>query len=313
MNRLPTLGGRLFLGDGGLETTMMFEEGIDLPCFASFLLLSHETHRQALRRYYAGYIEIARNQGLGFTLDTPTWRANRDWGERLGYSASELAEINRSAVRFADEIRAAEETGSTPIALCGTIGPRGDAYHPANAMAAEEAERYHAEQIRTFGDAGVDMVCAYTLSYAAEAVGIVNAAHAIGIPVSISFTVETDGRLPSGERLAEAVEHVDEETGGAAAFFMINCAHPVHFALELRRGGPWLQRLGGIRVNASRKSHAELDRATTLDAGDPVELASAYGELQPHVPELGIVGGCCGTDQRHVAQICSAWLTGGAS
>ncbi len=275
MNRLPTPGGRLFLADGGLETTMMFGEGIDLPCFASFLLLSDEAHTEALRRYYAGYIEIARSHGLGFTLDTPTWRANGDWGERLGYSATELAEINRSAVRFAEEIRAAEETGSSPIALCGTVGPRGDAYHPANVMAAEEAERYHAEQIRTFGDAGVDMVSAYTLSYTAEAVGIVNAASAIGAPVSISFTVETDGRL--------------------------------------RRGGPWLQRLGGIRVNASRKSHAELDRATTLDAGDPVELACAYGELKPHVPALGIIGGCCGTDQRHVAQICSAWLSGRAS
>ena len=289
---------------------MIFGEGIELPCFASFLLLSDEVNRQALRRYYARYIEIARDRGLGFTLDTPTWRANPDWGENLGYSGPELAAINREAVAFAEEIRAVEETDSTPIALCGTIGPRGDAYHPANVMSASQAQRYHAVQVQSFSDTGADMVSAYTLSYSAEAVGIVRAAGEVGMPVSISFTVETDGRLPSGQPLRDAIEQVAAETDGAAEFFMINCAHPTHFAPVVKPGGQWLERLGGVRANASRKSHAELDRAGTLDSGDPAELACSYQELKPHLSAVRILGGCCGTDQRHVERIASEWLEG---
>jgi S-methylmethionine-dependent homocysteine/selenocysteine methylase len=307
--RLPRLERpKLFVGDGGLETTMIYEEGIELPCFASFLLLRNGRGRDALRRYYLTYMAVARRYGAGFTLDTPTWRANADWGEKLGYSATELAEANRDAVQLLEQLRSAEETAEMPIALCGTIGPRGDAYHPASTMSAEEAERYHASQIATFRETAADMVSAFTLSYAEEAVGIVAAATAAQLPVSIAFTVETDGRLPSGQPLGDAIEQVDAVTGGAAAYFMINCAHPTHFAATLERGGAWLGRLGGIRPNASRKSHGELDRATTLDSGDPDELGSEYGKLRRYAPSLRVLGGCCGTSPRHVASICEHWV-----
>ncbi len=308
-DRLPRLDcDRMYLGGGGLETTMIYREGIDLPHFASFLLLRDDRGRDALRRYYRGYLQVAHRHGLGFTLDTPTWRANADWGQQSGYSPQELADVNRAAVRFVETVRVEHETTETPIALCGTIGPRGDAYRPARAMAAAEAERYHSPQVATFREAGVDMVSAFTLAYAEEAVGIVRAADQLGVPVSISFTLETDGRLPSGVTLSEAIDEVDAATRGACAYFMINCAHPVHFAAELERGGRWIERLGGIRANASRKSHAELDRASTLDAGEPAELGAHYKALKPHTRNVRVLGGCCGTDPRHVASICENWL-----
>jgi homocysteine S-methyltransferase len=307
--RLPRPGsGRLFMGDGGMETTMIFDNGFELPCFASFLLLGDEAGRRALRDYYASYLEIARRNGLGFTLDTPTWRANADWGAQLGYDERALAKVNAAAVAFAEQVRSEWETTETPVAVCGTIGPRGDAYHADRHMSPEEAERYHAPQIGTFARTTADMVSAYTLAYADEAAGIVRAAVAAAMPVSISFTVETDGTLPSGQPVDEAIEQVDRLTGGAARFFMINCAHPTHFAAAVQRGGPWLERLCGIRANASRKSHAELDEADGLDSGDPAELAASYAMLKPHLRAVRLVGGCCGTNTRHIAAICETWL-----
>lgn len=306
-------GTRLYLGDGGLETTMIFERGLDLPCFASFTLLDSPEGREALGDYYRGYIEIARRNQVGFTLDTPTWRANPDWGAELGYSPEALAEVNRNAVELARGIDAAEETETTPIAICGTLGPRGDAYSPEDLMSAEEAAEYHAAQVRVFAEADVDMVAAYTLAYAEEGVGIARAAAAAGVPVVISFTLETDGRLPSGEPLGEAIERVDAETSAAPAYFMINCAHPSHFAAVVEAAGPWRQRLGGIRANASRRSHEELDEAAELDSGDPDQLAEEYLRLKKALPALCVLGGCCGTDTRHVAGICERWLADAGS
>lgn len=287
---------------------MIFQRGFELPCFASFLLLRDAAGIEALRGYYRDYIDIARRHGTGFTLDTPTWRASADWGAQLGYSAAALADVNRQAVDLAQEIRAAEETPTTPIAVCGTLGPQGDAYHPAQLMSASEAEGYHADQVRVFAGSGVDMVAAYTLAYVEEGVGIARAAAAEGVTVSISFTLETDGRLPSGEPLGEAIERVDADTAGAPAYFMVNCAHPSHFAGVIEGAGPWIERLGGIRANASRRSHEELDEATELDSGDPVELAAEYRTLKAYLPAVRVLGGCCGTDTRHIARVCQDWL-----
>jgi homocysteine S-methyltransferase len=298
-------GERLFIGDGGLETTMIFREGFELPEFAAFTLLAEPAGREALRRYYGDFIEIAAGHGIGFTLDTPTWRASSGWGEKLGYSVASIADVNREAVELAAEIRAEAEGPGPPIAVCGVLGPEGDGYHPDTVLGEGEAEAYHAPQVEVLAAAGVDMVAAYTLTYAEEAIGMVRAA--AGAPISIAFTLETDGRLPSEEPLGEAIERVDAETAGAATYFMVNCAHPTHFASVIERGGPWLERLGGIRANASRLSHAELDEMDDLDDGDPGELAAEYRALEPQLPALRVLGGCCGTDKRHIAAICSAW------
>lgn len=297
-------GSQMFIGDGGLETVMIFEEGFELPEFASFTLLREEAGRAALRRYYEGFLAIAAEYGTGYTFDPPTWRASEKWGAALGYSPAEIADLNREAVAFAREVceRAA---GEVPVSIAGTIGPEGDGYSPESFLSAAEAEEYHAKQVAVFASEGVDMVSGFTMTYVEEAVGIVRAAAAAGLPVSVSFTVETDGRLPSGEPLREAVERLDAETGGAALYQMINCAHPTHFAADLAGEAAWLGRIGGVRANASRRSHAELDEAEELDSGNPEELGAEYAALESRLPDLRVVGGCCGTDQRHVASICA--------
>ena len=307
-SELPQLSGNLFITDGGMETTLIFKEGIDLPHFASFDLLRSDDGRRALRDYYGTYVALARDRGVGLLLDTPTWRANRDWGELLGYTEEELASVDREAVQLVEELRTAD---GPPIVVSGCVGPRGDGYQPGRLMTAEEAQRYHLPQVETFGDSGADLVSALTLNYAEEAVGIVRAAASAGLPVVVSFTVETDGRLPNGQELPAAIEQVDAATDGAAAYFMINCTHPTHFAHVLEEGEPWLERLGGLRANASRKSHAELDESDALDDGDPEELGGQYAELRSRLPRVTVVGGCCGTDHRHIGAICDAWSRAG--
>jgi S-methylmethionine-dependent homocysteine/selenocysteine methylase len=308
-HRLPQLdAARPFLTDGGLETTLIFHRGLDLPCFAAFDLLKHDGGRDELRNYFEPYVALARDRGVGFVLDTATWRANPDWAARLGYSRDELAAANRAAVALAEEIRAAGEADGTPIVINGVIGPRGDGYDPAELMSADEAVRYHAGQIATFADCATDMVTAVTMTHPGEAIGIARAARDHGLPAVISFTLETDGRLPDGCPLSEAIERVDAETDGSAAYFMINCAHPTHFAGVLEEDGPWRERIGGLRANASAKSHAELDEAEELDEGDPDVLGAEHGALRPRLGAVTVLGGCCGTDRRHVDAIGRAWM-----
>jgi S-methylmethionine-dependent homocysteine/selenocysteine methylase len=301
---LPQLSSdRPFITDGGLETTLIFHQGLDLPDFAAFTLLGDEAGEAALRRYFESYLAIARDQGTGIVLDSATWRANPDWAERLGYSPDRLAEANRRAVALVEGLR---EPG-VPTVLNGVVGPRGDGYVVGETMSAGDAEAYHAEQIGTFATTAVDMVSAITMTYVDEAIGIARAAGAAGLPAVISFTVETDGRLPSGQPLREAIEQTDAETGSSPAYYMVNCAHPTHFAGVLEDGG-WLERIGGLRANASTMSHAELDEATELDEGDPEQLAADHRALRDRLPNVAVLGGCCGTDDRHVGAIARAWV-----
>ncbi|GJD54038.1 hypothetical protein OPKNFCMD_6818 [Methylobacterium crusticola] len=305
---LPQVRGGIFLADGGLETTLVFLKGIDLPSFAAFPLVLSEAGRETLTRYFAPYLAEAKRRGVGFILDTPTWRANPDWAEKLGLGLDDLLEANHRAVTFAAELRDKAGVPSISIVLNGVIGPRGDGYVVGSAMTADEAARYHRPQIEALRDGGADMVSAITMTYAEEAVGIARAARACGMSVALSFTVETDGRLPSGQDLKAAIEETDAATGNTPAYYMINCAHPDHFRGALASGEPWLNRILGIRANASRKSHAELDVSTELDIGDPAELGRQYRDLRSHLPNLRVFGGCCGTDHRHIAAICEACL-----
>jgi len=293
----------LFLTDGGLETTLVFRDGIELPDFAAFPLVDSEKGRAALAAYYAAYLDLAERLGLGIVLDTPTWRANPDWGARLGYDAEQLAALNRRAVKMISEYAA--ERASLPIVLNGVIGPRGDGYVVGSTMSAAESAAYHALQVHAFADAGAQMVSAITMTYADEAIGVAMAASAAGLPAVISFTVETDGALPSGQKLGDAITHVDNATDGSPSYYMVNCAHPTHFAGIIEDGGPWTRRIQGLRANASRLSHAELDEATELDRGDIDDLARRHVDLH-RVLDLRVLGGCCGTDDEHVAAIVTA-------
>lgn len=300
--QLPQLAGGMFLTDSGMETTLVFHEGMELPHFASFTLLDSEDGRKWVRGYYERHLQLAQDARAGFVLDTPTWRANADWGAKLGLTQQELAAVNAGAVAMMKELRALYAARVSPIVISGNIGPRGDGYVPGEMMSADEAEAYHRPQIETFATAGVDMVSALTLSYAAEAIGVVRASVNAGVASVISFTLETHGSLPSGQSLADAIEETDAATGAGAAYYMINCAHPDHFE-SVFTGAPWEQRIRGVRANASRRSHAELNEATELDAGNPEELAAQYAALLVRMPQVNVLGGCCGTDHRHVAAI----------
>lgn len=298
---LPHQSGDLVVADGGLETWLLFQEGIDLPDFAAFPLLDDEAGREALNRYFDHFAGIADDHGAGLVIDTATWRASPDWGPRLGYDEDGMVDVNARAVAFARDVAARHPGVRTWVN--GAVGPRGDGYVVGDAMSADEAARYHALQIRALAQAGADIVTAVTMTDVDEAIGIVRAALDAGIPVAIGFTTETDGRLPSGVAIGDAIGRVDAATGGAVEYFMINCAHPDHFRDQLTDGAGWQSRVQAVRANASRLSHAELDEADELDRGDPAELADLYGELRELLPNLRIVGGCCGTDHDHVRHI----------
>jgi S-methylmethionine-dependent homocysteine/selenocysteine methylase len=305
-DRLPQLDGGLFLTDGGLETTLIFREGWELPRFEAFVLLNDVIGRMVLRAYFDRYVLMAIEAGAGFILESPTWRANSDWGKKLGYEAEALQRINRAAIEMMLDIRDRYETSASPMVISGCIGPRGDGYDTGTLMSPEEAADYHGFQIGLFRDAGADLVSAFTMTNICEAQGIALAAKAANMPCVISFTVETNGRLPTGHSFAEAIEAVDAETGSSPAYYMINCAHPTHFAGVLESGAPWVERLRGLRANASRRSHAELDNAAELDNGNPEELGEQYAELLRRLPHINVLGGCCGTDHRHIKALGSA-------
>jgi homocysteine S-methyltransferase len=307
-NALPQLSGDVFLTDSGIETYLIFNEGFDLPEFASFVLVNDARGAAALDAYFRRHADIALQHGCGVILEAPTWRASRDWGSRIGYPAAELRRVNVSAVDLVSQVRGDyQDAASSPVVVSGCIGPRADAYRPAERMPEDEAEDYHREQIETLAATDVDLVHAMTIAYAAEAIGIARAAAHVGVPAAISFTTETDGRLPDGTSLTDAIVAVDTATDAVPVYYGINCAHPSHFELALP-GGAIGERIRCVRANASRKSHAELDESSTLDDGDPLELAGDYVRLRAQHPWISIVGGCCGTDARHMQGIADALL-----
>ncbi len=300
MNRMQSLlaARTPWLTDGGLETTMIFGEGLDLPYFAAFTLLDTDRGRAALTRYFTAYAELAREAGTGMVLDTATWRAGTTWGGVMGLDETRVRRINHDAVAFARAFRDAEETAGMPMLVNGVIGPSGDGYAIDEALTGEDAFDRHRVQAEALAEAGAEVITAVTMTHTGEAIGVARAAQAVGLPVVLSFTVETDGSLPSGESLGQAIADTDAATDGAAVYYMVNCAHPTHFSGVLR--GDWVARIGGIRANASRMSHAELDAATELDDGDPDEFGALYRDLGALLPNLRVIGGCCGSDHRHV-------------
>lgn len=301
------LGDRSWVTDGGLETDLLFNKGIDLPDFAAFPLVMDPDGADMLRGYFTEYAAIAHAVGAGLLLETPTWRANLDWATRLGYDVARLEAANHRAVELVRSV--ADEAGLPATLVSGNVGPRGDGYLAAGADPDEAAE-YHAPQARTLAAAGVDVVHAMTMSEPAEAIGVVRAARAVGVPVAISFTVETDGRLPDGTTLRDAVLTVD--AAEPPDWYGVNCAHPLHVspALDDRdaevQDGAWRSRVAAFRPNASTLSHAELDEMTELDPGDISLLTRSADDLRDYLPNLRVLGGCCGTDVTHVAAL---WRT----
>lgn len=307
----PQPDGQMFVTDGGIETHLIFNQGEDLPEMSAYLLNMSERGRNTMREYYRAYLPIARQAGQGFLFDTNTWRANPDWGLKVGYDASGLRAANIAAVAFCVEMQAEFAAAGVPSLISGVLGPRRDAWQYDKRMTVEEAQAYHAPQIEAFADTAADYVTAYTLTNVPEAVGIARAARDAQMPVVLSFTLETDGNLPGGKPLGVAIGEVDAATGAYPAYYMINCVHPIHFASTISNGEAWVSRIGGLRVNASMLSHAELDNSPTLDIGDWTDLAERYARILPLLPNIRVIGGCCGTDHRHISAICDACLPGG--
>jgi len=305
--QLPQLS-RPFLTDAGLETDIVFNRGIDLPHFASITLLASVQGREALADYFRGFLDLAARMGSGLILESATWRASSDWAQPLGLSPDELDTLNREAIAILAQLRDDYADRVPDVIVSGCLGPRGDGYDPGEIMSVDEAAQYHSRQASVLAGSGADMLSAITMTNIPEATGIALAARELGAEVAISFTVETDGRLPTSDTLAEAIAAVDSATDAYPAYYMINCAHPTHFAHSLHEGAAWTRRIGGIRANASRCSHAELDAMTELDMGDPDELAAEYRDLTRAFPGIRVMGGCCGTDLRHVTRIAEACL-----
>lgn len=303
--KLPHESEKLFLTDAGFETWLLFDKGFDMPCFAAYPLAENAKGRAAFDEYFAPIFELAQQNDTGFVLDTYTWRANPDWGLELGHDLDHLTTVNTNAVKTAEDMRSKLGQGLN-VLINGVIGPRGDGYDPKTVMSVQEAQDYHGFQIAIFAKTNVDMVSGLTLTNVPEAIGIANAAAKSGLPCVISFTLETNGRLPTGEALSDAIAQVDAQAVTKPAYFMINCAHPDHFANMIPLGADWTRRIGGVRANASRMSHAELDCCETLDDGDPVEFGTQYASLRKRLPNLKVFGGCCGTDHMHLSQICKS-------
>jgi S-methylmethionine-dependent homocysteine/selenocysteine methylase len=303
---LPQLSNGVFLTDGGLETDLIFHQGVELPCLAAYVLLEDEAGVERLARYFADYLAIAHELGTGFVLESPTWRASRGWASKIGTPLEALPSLNRKAIEMLAILRDQYASEVAPIVISGCLGSRFDAYRPEDSMSEHEAARYHRNQIATFSDTEADMVTALTLTNVPEAVAIARVAQEAELPTAISFTVETDGRLPTGPTLREAIEQVDDATDGTPAYYMINCAYPTHFEPALAPGEGWTERIRGLRANSSSKSHAELDDSPGLDEGNPAELGARYRSLLERLPHIRVLGGCCGTDARHIRQIAEA-------
>lgn len=302
---LPQLNGEWFLADAGIETDLIFNHGMEIREFAAHTLLPDAKSREAMATYFRTFLSLAREAGAGFILDSQTWKAHMHWAGDLGAGEKELHDANRESIEFIAGLRAEFAGDQKPIVLNGIIGPRGNAYGSGAGAVAAASQEYHARQIGWLAATDVDMITATTFPDADEAIGVVRAARAAALPVVVSFTVETDGKLPTGQSLQEAIEAVDGATDAAAAYFIVNCAHLDHFSHVLEDAA-WARRIHGLRCNASRLSHAELDQCETLDDGNPAEFGSQYKAVAAAMPWLNIFGGCCGTDLRHVTEVARA-------
>ena len=294
---LPHASDKYFLVYAGTGTDLIFNHGIELPGFASFPLLEQPETRAVLAGQMQALVQLAGEMGTGCILDAPTWMANADRAAPLGYDAESLRDVNKAGVALMEEVRQASGRDDVLVSAC--IGPRYDPYADIPSMTVEQARQYHGVQLAVLKETTVDLVTAYTFNRTSEAAGCVLAAKDIGLPIVMSLVVETDGCLADGTKLVDAVNQIEAETEGAALFYMVNCAHPTHFANALRAH----PRLKGVVANASSCSHAELDEAEDLDEGDPAQLGQQIADIMRGNTSIRVFGGCCGTDMRHLKQM----------
>ena len=304
---LPPIGsGEIFLTEGGSETEIMYRHGFDLPEFAMFPLLDNPKAVSAMRGVFTEHLDVAAEYGFSFLLTGLDYRASPDWGAKLGYSASALAEANIAAIEFLRDVSGGYGGQIPRLLIGGILGPRGDAYSLNQAISAESAEDYHAVQVETLKSAGVDFACAMTFNNVAESVGAARAAARIGVPLSISLTLNSSCRLQSGPSLADAVSEIDAQAGDDAPdFYLLNCSHPLEYEPALGLG-EWIKRLRGVRPNACPMDKIALCKLDHIEDGDPIELGAQIRDLSNRYPHMDIFGGCCGTGHSHLREIAKA-------
>ncbi|WP_159590444.1 homocysteine S-methyltransferase family protein [Chelativorans xinjiangense] len=301
---LPVAGsGPVFLTEGGSETEIMYRRGFELPEFAMFPLLDIPSAVTAMRDMFRAQLDVAAEFGLGFLLSGLDYRASPDWGAKLGYSATALADANIAAIGFLREIAGDYRDQIPSLLIGGILGPRGDAYGLNRDITAESAEAYHAVQLETLKRTQVDFTCAMTFNNIPEAVGAARAAARIGVPLSVALTLDRTHRLKSGPTLGEAIAEIDAQTGlDAPDYYLVNCSHPLEYEPALDDGA-WTRRLRGVRPNASKMEKMELCKLNHLEDGHPVELATQLSNLHARYPHMDVFGGCCGTGDKHLREI----------
>lgn len=304
---LPPMGsGEIFLTEGGSETEIMYRHGFELPEFAMFPLLDNPKAVSAMHGIFSKQLDVAAEFGLSFLLSGLDYRASPDWGAKLGYSPTALAEANTAAIDFLRDVAKGYEGQVPRLLFGGILGPRGDAYGLNREITADVAEEYHAVQLETLKLAGVDFACAMTFNNIPESVGAARAAAKIGVPLSVSLTLDSTHRLKSGPSLADAITEIDAQTGNDAPdFYLLNCSHPLEYepALETE---DWINRLRGVRPNASKMEKIALCKLGHIEEGNPVELGSQLRSLSERYPHMDIFGGCCGTGHSHLREIAKA-------
>ena len=299
----PRLENKFYLTEGGVETEVMYKWGYELPEFAMFPLLDNPEADAVIRNMFRRYLDVAAEQNTGLLLNGHDYRASPDWAAKLGYSAEGLRDMQRRTIQFLDDMRTEYAGRVSDVYIAACIGPRGDAYGTGGEITVDEAEDYHSLQLQNLDGTAADMAVAATFNNIPEAIGVIRAASEKGMPIGVSLTLTPEGRLRSGPSLREAIENVDEATDGRAAWFGTNCSHPLEFEPALYDAGPWLERLRYIRPNAARMDKIALCSLGHLEDGDPVELGEQMGEVARRLPNADIIGGCCGTDERHLSEI----------
>ncbi|MCP5083255.1 MAG: homocysteine S-methyltransferase family protein [Alphaproteobacteria bacterium] len=305
-SKLPQMNGKICLTEGGIETYMQYKKGHELRHFCLFDLLNDAQAVTDLRTYHERLIEVALKHKVGAILDGLHYRTSQYWGELLGYSRQELREIVVQGIEFYKGLAKQYETVESPMPVSGVVGPRGDAYAVGHIMTVDEAEDYHSEQLRTMKQAGADFATALTFSQVDEAIGVVRASQTLDFAVVVSFALGADGKLKTGPSLGAAIAAVDAATQNGPAYYMVNCTHPVDFAPAFNAPGPWVDRLGGLRPNASSLAHGVLCQLGRLEEGNPVELGQQMADMATRFPQINVWGGCCGTDYAHIDQIAAA-------
>jgi homocysteine S-methyltransferase len=298
----PQKEGRFYLSEGGTETEILYKYGFELPQFAMFPLLDNPEAVSKMQGMYRKYLDVVAKHGMCALMGGLDYRASPDWGKLLGYSPQGLSEANHKSINFLREI-AKEYTSDIPdILIQGLIGPRGDAYKMNLNITENEAEDYHSIQLNTLKEANVDLALAITFNNIPESIGVARAAKKIGVPLAISLSLDSTSKLNSGPSLAEAITTIDEETELAPEFYLINCSHPLEYESAIV-SGDWINRIRGVRPNASKMEKIALCQIGHLEDGDPVELGVQCGDLARRYPHMDIWGGCCGTWDTHLDQI----------